>query len=90
MGICVIKPEESESEPLSSVDLANRTRVVFAGLDVSLQQLGHNSLGQVAGGAPFSYRWGVVERLHIILEQTQINTNYPSVTSFSKTSIAVG
>lgn len=54
------------------VNLADRTRVVLAGLDIPLQQLDHNSLCQVAGGASLSHWWCVVECLHVILEEAQI------------------
>lgn len=50
------------------VNLTNRARVVLAGLDVPLQQLDHDGLGQIAGGASLSQCWCVVESLHIILE----------------------
>lgn len=58
-----------------SVNLANRTRVVLAGLDIPLQQLDHNSLGQVAGGASLSHRGCVVECLHVILAEAQMKTH---------------
>ena len=51
----------------SIVNLANRARVILAGLDIPLQQLDHNSLGQVAGGASLSHWRCVVECLHVIL-----------------------
>lgn len=56
-------------------NLANRARVVLAGLDIPLQQLDHNSLGEVAGGASLSHWWCVVECLHVILAEAQIK-NY--------------
>ncbi len=58
-----------------SVSLANGTRVVLAGLDIPLQQLDHNSLGKVAGGASLSH-WGcVVEYLHVILAEAQMKNH---------------
>lgn len=53
------------------VNLANRTRVILAGLDIPLQQLDHDGLGQVAGGASLSHRWRVVECLHVILVEAE-------------------
>lgn len=55
----------------SAVNLTDRAWVVLAGLDIPLQQLDHNSFGQVAGGAPLSHWRCVVERFHVILGQTQ-------------------
>lgn len=45
----------------SVVNLTNRARLILAGLDIPLQQLDHNSLGQIAGRAPLSHRRCVVE-----------------------------
>lgn len=56
-----------ESEGRRDINLANRTRVVLAGLDVSLQKLDHDGLGQVAGGASLPGRRCVVKGLHLIL-----------------------
>lgn len=53
------------------VNLANRTRVVLAGLDIPLQQLDHDGLGQVAGGASLSRRRRVVECLHVVLVEAE-------------------
>lgn len=53
------------------VNLANRTRVVLAGLDIPLQQLDHDGLGQVAGGASLSRRRCVVECLHVVLVEAE-------------------
>ncbi len=47
--------------------LADRTRVIFTGLHLSLQQLDHYCLGEVTGRALFPQGWGVVEGLHVIL-----------------------
>lgn len=55
----------------SAVNLTDRAWVVLARLDIPLQQLDHNSLSQVAGGAALSH-WGcVVERFHVILGHRQ-------------------
>lgn len=47
--------------------LADRTRVIFTGLHLSLQQLDHYCLGHVTGCALFPHGWCVVEGLHVIL-----------------------
>lgn len=52
-------------------NLTNSARVILAGLNIPLQQLDHNSLGQVAGGASLSHWWCVVEFLHVILGQVK-------------------
>lgn len=52
---------------LAAVYLANGARVVLAGFYVSLQQLDHDSLGQVAGGASLPDCWCVVKGLNVIL-----------------------
>lgn len=46
---------------------ADRTRVIFTGLHLSLQKLDHYCLGQVTGRALFPQGWCVVEGLHVIL-----------------------
>lgn len=56
----------------SIVNLANRARVVLAGLHIPLKQLDHDSLGQVAGGASLSHWWCVIERLHVVLAEAEI------------------
>lgn len=55
------------SEGRRVINLANRTGVVLAGLDVSLQQLDHDGLGQVAGGASLPRRCRVVKGVHLML-----------------------
>lgn len=55
-------------------NLANGARVVLAGFDISLQQLDHNSFGEVAGGASLSRRRCVVECLHVVLPEAQRKT----------------
>lgn len=59
------------SEDRRVINLANRTGVVLAGLDVSLQQLDHDGLGQVAGGASLPRRRCVVKGLHPILAKVE-------------------
>lgn len=63
--------QQADAKGQGSAHLANRARVILAGLDITCQQLDHNSLGEVAGGASFSHRWCVVERLHDILAKAR-------------------
>lgn len=55
--------------------LANRAGVVPAGLDVPVQQLDEDGLGQVTGGAPLPRGLGVVEFLHADLRCTKQTTH---------------
>lgn len=59
------------SEGRGVINLANRAGVVFAGLDVPLQQLDHDGLGQVAGGASLARRRRVVKGLHLDLAKAE-------------------
>lgn len=59
------------SEGRRVINLANRTRVVLAGLDVPLQQLDHDGLGQVAGRASLPRRRCVVKELHLVLGKAE-------------------
>lgn len=59
-----------------SVNLTDRAWVVLAGLHIALQQLDHNSLGQVAGGASLSHWRCVVERFHVILGKKNSGNKY--------------
>ena len=54
------------------VNLADGAWVILAGLDIPLQQLDHNSLGEVAGGTSLSHWWNIIERLHVILPEAHI------------------
>lgn len=51
--------------------LADGARVILAGLHVVLQQLDHDSLGEVAGGASSARGGCVVEGLHVVLPKAE-------------------
>lgn len=54
-----------------AADLADGAGIILAGLHIALQQLDHDGLGEVAGGASFPRGWGVVEGLHVFLAKAQ-------------------
>lgn len=58
------------SVPRTGVILADGAGVIFARLHLTLQELDHDGLGQVAGRSAFSKWGGVVEGLHAILDTT--------------------